>query len=74
VRRSGQQVEVTGSGELLTAVTSTLARQKVVVIDLRLDQATLDDAFLVLTGRASEEFGGRQAGGAGRGGSKELLP
>ncbi|QYN33079.1 ABC transporter ATP-binding protein [Pseudonocardia sp. DSM 110487] len=52
VRRGGQQVEVTGNGELLTAVTSTLARQKVVVIDLRLDQATLDDAFLALTGSA----------------------
>jgi ABC-2 type transport system ATP-binding protein len=54
VRRRGEQVEVTGSGELLAAVTSTLARHKVVVVDLRVDQAALDDAFLALTGRAAE--------------------
>jgi ABC-2 type transport system ATP-binding protein len=54
VRRRGEQVEVTGSGELLAAVTSTLVRHEVVVVDLRMDQAALDDAFLALTGRAAE--------------------
>ncbi|GAA1226348.1 ABC transporter ATP-binding protein [Pseudonocardia alaniniphila] len=54
VRRLGPHVEVSGSGNLLHAVTSTLARHQVVPADLRLEQATLDDAFVALTGRAAE--------------------
>jgi ABC-2 type transport system ATP-binding protein len=54
VRRTGRQVEVTGSGELLQTVTTELARHRVVAIDLRLEQATLEDAFVALTGRAAE--------------------
>jgi ABC-2 type transport system ATP-binding protein len=54
VRRAGRQVEVTGSGELLQTVTTELARHRVVAIDLRLEQATLEDAFVALTGRAAE--------------------
>ena len=54
VRRTGRQVEVTGRGNLLHAVTTVLARHQVVAIDLRLEQASLDDAFLALTGRPSE--------------------
>ncbi|GAA1280827.1 ABC transporter ATP-binding protein [Pseudonocardia aurantiaca] len=54
VRRTGRTVEVTGSGELLHVVTTELARHQVVAIDLRLDQATLDDAFVALTGHAAE--------------------
>ena len=51
VRTSGRHVEVSGSGELLHAVTSVLARHQIVASDLRLDQASLDDAFVALTGR-----------------------
>ncbi|MFD0884841.1 ABC transporter ATP-binding protein [Streptosporangium algeriense] len=51
VRRDGARVEVTGSGELLLAITTALASAGVVPADLRADQATLDDAFLALTGR-----------------------
>ena len=54
VRRSGPHVEVTGGGDLLHAVTSALARHQVVPGDLRLEQATLDDAFVALTGPAPE--------------------
>ena len=54
VRRLGPQVEVSGNGNLLHAVTSTLARHQVVPADLRLEQASLDDAFVALTGRAAE--------------------
>ncbi|MEN3265143.1 ABC transporter ATP-binding protein [Pseudonocardia sp.] len=54
VRRNGPQVEVTGGGDLLHVVTSALARHQVVAVDLRLEQATLDDAFVALTGRAAE--------------------
>ncbi|MEV4496731.1 ABC transporter ATP-binding protein [Micromonospora arborensis] len=51
VHRSGSQVVVTGTGEVLHAVTSVLARHQIVAADLRLEQSTLDDAFVELTGR-----------------------
>jgi ABC-2 type transport system ATP-binding protein len=50
VARSGGKVEVRGRGDLLTAVTSALAAHGVVPVDLRLEQAGLDDAFVALTG------------------------
>lgn len=49
VQRSGSQLVVTGTGNLLHAVTSVLARQQIVAHDLRLEQPTLDDAFVTLT-------------------------
>jgi ABC-2 type transport system ATP-binding protein len=51
VQRTRDAVEVTGHGDLLQAVTSALAARQVVAVDLRLDQPTLDDAFVALTGR-----------------------
>jgi ABC-2 type transport system ATP-binding protein len=48
-------VEVTGHGDLLQAVTAALAARQVVPADLRLDQPTLDDAFVALTGRSAAE-------------------
>ncbi len=51
VERAGSQLVVTGTGNLLHAVTSVLARNQVVAADLRLEQTTLDDAFVALTGR-----------------------
>ncbi|WHT16098.1 ABC transporter ATP-binding protein [Crossiella sp. CA-258035] len=50
VRQDGPEVTVTGHGNLLHALTSALAAQQVIPIDLRLERATLDDAFLALTG------------------------
>ena len=51
VERSGPIVIVTGSGNLIHAVTSVLARHQIVANDLRVEQANLDDAFIALTGR-----------------------
>jgi ABC-2 type transport system ATP-binding protein len=51
VERAGSQLVVTGTGNLLLAVTTELARNQVVAADLRLEQTTLDDAFVALTGR-----------------------
>lgn len=51
VERAGSQLVVTGTGDLLLAVTTELARNQVVAADLRLEQTTLDDAFVALTGR-----------------------
>ena len=39
-------------GNVLHAVTSVLARQQIVAGELRVEQASLDDAFVALTGRA----------------------
>jgi len=43
----GPTVVVTGTGNLLHAVTSVLARNQIVALELRVDQASLDDAFVV---------------------------
>jgi ABC-2 type transport system ATP-binding protein len=51
VERHGDQVVVTGSGDVIAAVTSALARSGVVAVGLRVEQASLDDAFIALTGR-----------------------
>jgi ABC-2 type transport system ATP-binding protein len=43
-------VVVTGTGNVLNAVISVLARNQIVAQQLRVDQANLEDAFLELTG------------------------
>jgi len=52
VTRHGDQVLVTGTGNVLAAVTAVLAREGVVAERLRVDQANLEDAFVALTGPA----------------------
>jgi ABC-2 type transport system ATP-binding protein len=37
------------------AVTALLAANQIIAADLRVEQASLDDAFVKLTGRASEK-------------------
>jgi len=51
VTHAGDQLVVTGTGDLLHAVTAVLARNQVVAAGLRVEQTTLDDAFVALTGR-----------------------
>jgi ABC-2 type transport system ATP-binding protein len=46
----GEQLVVSGSENLLHAVTSLLARRQVVAHQLRVDQVSLDDAYVALTG------------------------
>ncbi|MFB4315938.1 ABC transporter ATP-binding protein [Actinomadura sp. 21ATH] len=48
--RRGETV-VTGTGDLLDAVGTALLRHGVVATETRLERATLEDAFLALTGR-----------------------
>ena len=57
LERSGPIVTVTGTGNLIGAVTSVLARQQIVANDLRVEQANLDDAFIALTGRLARTAG-----------------
>ena len=53
VQRTGPTLVVTGTGNLIGAVTAVLARHEVIANDLRIDQANLDEAYLALTGRPS---------------------
>ena len=53
VQRTGPTLVVTGTGNLIGAVTAVLARHDVIANDLRVDQASLDEAYLALTGRPS---------------------
>lgn len=51
VVRRGGSVAVTGTGDLLSAVMSVLARHQIEARQLRVEQANLEDAFLELTRR-----------------------
>jgi ABC-2 type transport system ATP-binding protein len=55
----GDVVVVTGNNNALNAVTSLLARRGIIARQLRVEQASLEDAFLALIGRhsASDETG-----------------
>jgi ABC-2 type transport system ATP-binding protein len=55
VRQVGPQLHVTGTGDVLQAVTSVLARHRIVAAELRVEQASLDDAFVALTGKKLED-------------------
>jgi ABC-2 type transport system ATP-binding protein len=48
---SGPAIVVAGTGNLVHAVTSVLARNQIVANELRVERADLDDAFIALTGR-----------------------
>jgi ABC-2 type transport system ATP-binding protein len=51
LRRDGGRITVTGTGDLVSAVTTALARNGVIAHQLRVEQPSLDDAFVTLTER-----------------------
>jgi ABC-2 type transport system ATP-binding protein len=53
----GDNVTVTGNGNVLAAVTAVLARHEIEPRQLRVEQATLEDAFLALVGRPENKEG-----------------
>jgi ABC-2 type transport system ATP-binding protein len=53
VRRDGPQIVVSGTGNVVHAVTALLAHRGVIAEDLRIDQANLEDAYLELTNESS---------------------
>jgi ABC-2 type transport system ATP-binding protein len=55
VERHGERVTVRGSGDLVNAVILTLDRIGVTAEDVELESATLEDAFVELTGRGVRE-------------------
>ena len=57
ITRSGPQVVVTGTGELVNAVILAMAAAGVTARDVQLDSSTLEDAFVKLTGRHRQEEG-----------------
>jgi ABC-2 type transport system ATP-binding protein len=54
VRREADRVLVSGTGDVLVSVITTLAARGITPTELHTQRATLDDAFLVLAGRAAE--------------------
>jgi ABC-2 type transport system ATP-binding protein len=64
----GDVVVVTGTSKALNAVISVLARNQIVAEQLRVEQASLEDAFLAFTGRHSgaDDDPAAQAPGKGR--------
>lgn len=54
VTARGRDVLVTGTGDLLLAVVSALSTHGITATELRMDQATLDDAFLALVGKGTD--------------------
>jgi ABC-2 type transport system ATP-binding protein len=55
ISHSGDVVVITGNSSALSAVMSVLARHQVVAEQLRVEQASLEDAFLKLTSRPSRD-------------------
>lgn len=51
IEGNGTRTTITGSGNLLHTVTATLLDHGITATETRLDEATLEDAFLALTGR-----------------------
>ena len=54
VSRDSGRVIVTGTGDFASAVTSELARRRVLATGLRIEGRTLDDAYVALTGHTLE--------------------
>jgi ABC-2 type transport system ATP-binding protein len=49
VTRHGTQIELSGNAQLVQAVTTLLARAQIIAEGLRVEQTSLDDAFVTLT-------------------------
>jgi ABC-2 type transport system ATP-binding protein len=53
-RRHGGQVTITGTGDVVYSVVLALAQREVIAQDLQIEQASLEDAYLTLTGSREE--------------------
>jgi len=52
VRRDGERIAVQGGGDLVAAVMGLLVHEQVIPLETRIEQSTLDDAFVALTADA----------------------
>ena len=57
VERHGHRVLVTGSGDLVSAVILALASADLTAGEVQVESATLEDAFVLLTGRHLDSEG-----------------
>ncbi|AOS65026.1 ABC transporter ATP-binding protein [Actinoalloteichus hymeniacidonis] len=57
VEHSGDQIVVSGTRDVLLAVTTVLNRHRITAAGLRVEQASLDDAFVALTGHSVDASG-----------------
>jgi ABC-2 type transport system ATP-binding protein len=55
VSRHGQRVEVEGSGPVLARVAAALVERGILPTDLRLEQPSLEDVFLSITGHTIQD-------------------
>jgi ABC-2 type transport system ATP-binding protein len=55
VSRNGQHVQVEGAGPVLVRVAAALAEHGILPADLRLEQPSLEDVFLSITGHAIQD-------------------
>jgi ABC-2 type transport system ATP-binding protein len=55
LEHQGKHIRVVGSGQLVNALVLTLARNGVEALDIQMEGATLEDAFVQLTGRHIHE-------------------
>ena len=55
VEHQGKHVKVVGSGQLVNAIILTLAQNGIEALDVQIGRATLEDAFVKLTGRHIHE-------------------
>jgi ABC-2 type transport system ATP-binding protein len=55
VEHQGKRIKVVGSGQLVNAVILTLAKNGIEALDIQSEGATLEDAFVKLTGRHIHE-------------------
>ena len=55
ITRHGTQVELSGNARLVQDVTTLLARRQIIADGLRIEQASLDDAFVTLTDHGKEQ-------------------
>jgi ABC-2 type transport system ATP-binding protein len=55
IEHQGQRIKVEGSGQLVNAVILTLAKNGIEALDIQSEGATLEDAFVRLTGRHIHE-------------------
>jgi ABC-2 type transport system ATP-binding protein len=55
VSHVGDRLEIVGTGNVVHAVTAFLAQRRIIAEDLRIEQPSLEDAYLALTGHESND-------------------
>jgi ABC-2 type transport system ATP-binding protein len=61
VAEQGERTVIEGNGDVVAAVIAQLVKEQVVPAQTRVEQSTLDDAFVALTAEADAELAGAQA-------------